>query len=132
MQYLDSDDEMKELMEAADHIKGWAHEQMGAMRRPNKPADPMHDEGGESPREESMESPEMERHEMDSGMEQPMDTPPPRDMGKPMKSERTIMEIIEPGVGMSRPKPKDDENMDEWSNETVRKLDKFGKKLPRR
>jgi hypothetical protein len=130
MQYLDNEADMKELMDAADRISGWADDQMASMRRPNKP---MHEEAGETPNEEASESPKMERQEMESGMEQPLDAPPPRDMGKPMMRDKTVLEVIEPGIGANRkPPPKYDTGIDEWTNETVRKLDKFGKKLPRR
>lgn len=131
MEYLSNEDDMKELMDAANHISGWADQQMASMRRPNKP--PMDQEASETAQDEADEPPMTERHEMDSGMEQPMDMPPPRDMGKPMMRDKTVLEVIEPGVGTNRkPHPSGDSGMDDWTNETVRKLDKFGKKLPRR
>lgn len=130
MEYIDSEDEMNELMQAADHIKSWASDQMGSMRRPNKPSERMEEEV--SPEEESMESPHMEKYEDRPEIEQPMDVPPPRDLGKPIAREKTVMEIIEPGMGMRKMPPKGEDMMDDWSNETIKKLDKFGKKMPRR
>lgn len=123
MEYVNDENEMHELMEAASQIKDWASEQMGSMRRPHKPSEC--DPGEEM---EVMMSEEPD-HKMEmSDLQQPMDEPPPRDFGKPVTKQKTVMEVIEPGVGMSsRMAPRAEEAMEDIA-EDVQKLGKFGKK----
>ncbi len=104
---------------------------MGSMRRPKKPGAPVEEsaelDGGEGePDHEEGESLEQET------MEQPFSQPPPRDYGNDTKGVEVRPRMADMNYSdkdkPSEPPPKDDFDMKKWSNDTVNKLDKFGKK----
>ncbi len=129
MEYLD-DDEIDTDMAALEHVSDWAQKQMATMRRPKA--------GAMQPAEEEIEG--INEPEAMPEMEQPLDEPPPPAFGakKPPGMDVEI-EVITPGRSMAahqKPKgesmPPKDDGMRKWTNETIQKLDKFGRKMKQR
>jgi hypothetical protein len=150
MEFVDDKDDIMESLKALDHIKDWAREQMGSLRRPNPQssepegeAEPMGDEMDEGMGHNHDESGEMGEPEAEINieLEQPMDEPPPRQYGPPKKADRkwSVLEDITPGAGArpmaekggeSEPPPEFD--MKNWAKQTTDKMDKLKKKRPTR
>ncbi len=146
MEYVNDQSEIEESLEALDRIKDWAYEQMGGLRRP-KPMDqqdldriPSGDDAAmldDPTANEGEEFPEdIEMHREDMEMEPPMDRMPPPSFGGSERPPPREPEVIKPrrmSAGpSSQPVPPKDDGMKKWTNDTVNKLDKFGRKLPRR
>jgi hypothetical protein len=132
MDYIDDPQEIEASLQALDRIKNWAYQQMGSMRRPGQQGPPETGQPAEGQVDE-MNAPPAESMSLE--MEQPLDEPPPPDFGQVAKKPDVEVEIITPARGAPPPKsppPKDDDGMKKWTNETINKLDKFGRKPPRR
>lgn len=145
MEYVDDKDDIEDSLAALDRVKNWAYEQMGSMRRPNGPGeastmgDPSgdaQDEGAEGEQESAHDPRESDEmgDPTDDAMDQGADDAsgmrhykPPHEERRPKKE----LTVIATGSKVPPRKP-DDAGMDEWSNDTVKKLDKFGRKQPRR
>lgn len=138
MEYMEDERDIEESLAALDRVKNWAYEQMGNRREPLDQQDRNRIPDGDDPAElddptqnEGEEMPEdMELHRETPGLEieieQPMDQPPPREFGGGGKKELSVI-----ATGHRQPKkPFPDDGMKDWSNDTVDKLDKFGRKQP--
>lgn len=147
MEMIDDEDDIRDSLQALDHIKSWALDNMGAMREPKPRGDESsHGLDGETEDVDAHGMPDdelaAEAHDDSMVMEQPMSQPAMRtyDEDNSRKEKPTVLDVYEPGVRRpsemmgAKPPPKkpDPTGMDEWTDKTVQKLDKFGKKIPRR
>lgn len=139
MEYVDDKDDIEDSLRALDHVKNWAYEQMGSMRRPNGPGEAS--TMGDPPGDEQDEGAEGTREaDHDPIVPDDMGEPPgdAMDQGDDMRrykqphEGRPKKELTVIAMGAKAPKKPDNTGIDEWSNDTIKKLDKFGRKLPRR